>query len=93
MGEPAQQVDVIVSTSLSEIWVIGTDGCSAGRPPIHITLLQPYHKKAMANGALKAMSLTVHFYQTTLRARSPMGVSTIRMRRIVGRAWAHGNLE
>ncbi|KAI1269115.1 aspartic peptidase domain-containing protein [Xylariaceae sp. FL1019] len=29
VGEPAQQVDVLVSTSLSEVWVVGNGGCGS----------------------------------------------------------------
>jgi hypothetical protein len=31
IGEPGQRVDVIVSTGLSEIWVIENNGCGASK--------------------------------------------------------------
>lgn len=40
VGEPAQPVDVAVSTALSEIWVIGESGCGPSTclpPPVRLT--------------------------------------------------------
>lgn len=31
VGEPAQEIDVTVSTSLSELWVVETGGCSPSK--------------------------------------------------------------